>query len=213
MKNERYDMVSQQLVSRGIQDERVLAAFRTVPREAFVPEEHRHRSYADHPVPIGEGQTISQPYVVALMLSEAELEPQDRALDIGTGSGYAAAVLSRMVAEVYTVERHARLADRASQVLSRLGYDNIHVRCCDGSLGWPQHAPYDSILAGASAPRVSEPLLRLLRVGGRLVLPVGPEQGRQNLVKIRRRSRDSFEQVPLGDVSFVPLIGAEGWDI
>lgn len=211
MKEKREEMVSRQLVARGIRDERLLSAFRSVPREPFVPEKVRHLAYSDHPLPIGENQTISQPYVVALMLSEAELEPRDHALDIGTGSGYAAAVLSRLVAEVYTVERHANLADRASRVLSRLGYDNIQVRCADGSLGWPEHAPYDVILAGASAPRISETLVHQLRVGGRLVMPVGAEQSQQSLVKVRRRSSDSFEQIPLGDVRFVPLVGEEGW--
>lgn len=207
----RQRMVEAHLAQRGITDPKTLEAFRSVPREAFVPDELAEFAYEDTPLPIGEGQTISQPYIVALTASALGLRGGERVLDVGTGSGYSAAVLGRIAKDVYTVERIGALATSARERLERLGYTNVHVRCGDGSLGWPEHAPYDAIAVAASGPKIPEPLLQQLAVGGRLVMPVGPGPSCQTLVRVTRESETSFCQEALEHVQFVPLIGEEGW--
>jgi protein-L-isoaspartate(D-aspartate) O-methyltransferase len=208
---DRERMVERQIADRGVQDPAVLGAMRRVPREAFVPRHLARRAYADQPLPIGEGQTISQPYVVATMTEALRLRPGDRVLEIGTGSGYAAAVLAEIAAEVYTVERLARLAESARRRLEELRYANVHVRHGDGSLGWPEHAPFDAIVVTAGGPSVPPSLLAQLAIGGRLVMPVGSSPLAQQLVRVVRTGEASYEREELGDVAFVPLIGAEGW--
>jgi protein-L-isoaspartate(D-aspartate) O-methyltransferase len=204
-------MLSRDLAGRGIYDPKVLAAMRQVPREEFVPAELKEQAYGDYPLPIEEGQTISQPYIVAYMAECLELSPDDRVLEIGTGSGYSAAVLSRIAAEVYTVERFDSLALSARERLRRLGYDNISIFVADGTLGWPGLAPFDAIIVTAGAPRVPKPLLEQLAVGGRLVLPVGPDRLGQTLIRVRRNDEDEYMEERLLAVQFVPLVGAEGW--
>jgi protein-L-isoaspartate(D-aspartate) O-methyltransferase len=204
-------MVRTQIASRGIRDAAVLEAMRTVPREAFVPPELAEFAYEDHPLPIGEGQTISQPYIVALMTAALRLGPRDRVLEIGTGSGYAAAVLGRIAREVYTIERHGPLADAAAARLRTLDFTNVHVLHGDGTLGWQEHAPYDGIVVAAGGPRVPDALLAQLAVGGRLVIPIGEEKALQTLVRVTRHADGRCTQEDLGDVRFVPLIGAHGW--
>ncbi len=209
---QRLRMVERQIAARGVRNPAVLDAMRTVPREAFVSDNLAEFAYEDTPLPIPEGQTISQPYIVALMIESANPRPTDRALEIGTGSGYAAAVVSQLVAEVYTIERHEQLAQLAKRRFAELGYSNINVLHGDGTLGWPEHAPYDLILVTAGGPQVPQPLLEQLAVGGRLIIPVGSEPRLQNLVRVTRVSEDRFDEEDLGDVQFVPLIGAEGWN-
>lgn len=204
-------MVERHLRARGVRDDAVLRAMREVPREAFITGELAEFAYEDAPLPIEAGQTISQPYIVALMTAALELTPRDRVLEIGTGSGYAAAVLSRIAAEVYTVERHAELAEAAARRLRTLGYTNVAVRHGDGTQGWPEHAPYDAIVVAAGGPEVPRALLEQLVAGGRLVIPVGPTPREQDLVRVRRRSDGNFDRESLGGVRFVPLIGAQGW--
>jgi protein-L-isoaspartate(D-aspartate) O-methyltransferase len=184
---------------------------RTVPRHAFVAPRLAWRAYADTPLPIGEEQTMSQPYIVAVMIETVRPRREDRVLEIGTGSGYSAAVLAVIVAEVYSVERLGGLADSARRRLAELGYTNIHVRHGDGSLGWPEHAPYDAIVVTAGGPYVPPPLLEQLAPGGRLVMPVGPTLQGQRLVRIVRTGDAAYEREELEEVAFVPLIGAEGW--
>jgi protein-L-isoaspartate(D-aspartate) O-methyltransferase len=208
----RKEMVDRQLAARGIQDPDVLRAMAEVPREVFVPGHLRHLAYTDSPLPIGEEQTISQPYIVALMTEAMEVSDRDRVLEIGTGSGYAAAVLSRIAAEVYTVERHGTLARAARRKFEELGYDNVHVRHGDGTLGWAAHAPYDATVVTAGGPQVPEPLLEQLAIGGCLVIPVGPSHYSQELVRIRRTSEADYHRENLGAVRFVPLVGSEGWE-
>ena len=188
-----------------MRDARVLEAMEAVPREAFVEPDHARQAYADRPLPIGMGQTISQPYVVAWMAEALELTATDRVLEVGTGSGYAAAVLSLLCDAVYSVERHAFLADGAGARLAALGYGNVRVRQGDGAEGWPEHAPYDAIVVAAAAPRIPDSLLEQLREGGRLVMPVGPAAARQNMVRMRRLA-DGFTEEELGIVRFVPLL-------
>lgn len=207
----RDEMVATQLAARGIVDPRVLAAMREVPHEAFVPDRLSEVAYEDGPLPIGEGQTISQPYMVALMIQAAAVAPGDRVLDIGTGSGYAAAVLSRIAGRVYGIERLGGLVAAAQERFARLGYDRIALREGDGTLGWPEEAPFDAILVAAGGPVVPEPLKRQVTVGGRIVLPVGPSRCTQTLVRLRRTGEESFEQTDLGLCAFVPLRGAHGW--
>ena len=207
---QRHRMVDRQIEGRGVRDPAVLAAMRSVPREHFLPPELEEFAYQDNPLPIERGQTISQPFIVALMTEALRLGPQDRVLEIGTGSGYAAAILARIAREVYTIERHAELAETATGRLAQLGFDNVVVRHGDGTLGWPEHAPYDAIVVTAGGPQVPEPLLAQLAPGGRLVIPVGEEKV-QELVRVTRRADGSFEREELGGVRFVPLIGAEGW--
>jgi protein-L-isoaspartate(D-aspartate) O-methyltransferase len=217
---QRQRMVERHLAARDIDDPRVLSAMGEVPRERFLPPAQSAVAYADRPLPIGKGQTISQPYIVAYMIQAVRPRPMDRALEIGTGSGYAAAVLSRIVTEVYTVELHPELARRATQRLAELGYDNVHVRVGDGSLGWPEHAPYDAILVTAAGPRVPDALTDQLGPDGRLVMPVGRDGWTQRLLRVQRarpdaeeeaRRRGAFVTEDLGGVAFVPLIGHEGW--
>jgi protein-L-isoaspartate(D-aspartate) O-methyltransferase len=207
---ERARMVERQLVRRGISDVRVLAAFRDVPREAFVSENLEEVAYEDSPLPIGEGQTISQPFVVALTLEALELRGVERVLEIGTGSGYSAALLGRLAREVYTVERIPSLARAAAERLAAFGAERVRVVCADGSLGLPEHAPYDAIAVAAAGPRVPERLLEQLATGGRLVMPVGGEEG-QRLVRVTRYGEHELIEEKLLDVSFVPLIGAAAW--
>lgn len=207
----RREMVDRQLVARGIRDPDVLRAMGEVPREVFVPKHLQHLAYSDSPLPIGEEQTISQPYIVALMTEAMEVSTEDRVLEIGTGSGYAAAVLSRIAAAVYTVERYASLARAAQRRFEELGYDNVHVRHGDGTLGWAAHAPYDAIVVTAGGPQVPGPLLEQLAIGGCLIIPVGPSHYSQELVRIRRTSETNYRRENLGAVRFVPLVGSEGW--
>jgi len=199
-------MIDKHLRARGVNDPAVLSAMAEVPREAFLPETMAEWAYEDSPLPIGEGQTISQPYIVAIMTQLLEIEPGDRVLEIGTGSGYAAAILSRIANSVDTIERHASLAESARAVFRRLGYDNIQVHEGDGSLGWPFNAPYDAIVVTAAAPKVPAALEQQLAVGGRLVIPVGSRQV-QELLRIRRTGEDTFEQEKRLSVRFVPLVG------
>jgi protein-L-isoaspartate(D-aspartate) O-methyltransferase len=210
LKVERDAMVSTQIEARGITDSLVLQAMRDVPRELFVPASMVDCAYEDRPLPIGVGQTISQPYIVAAMIAAAGLRPGARVLEVGTGSGYGAAVLSRIAAEVYTIERLGSLATSARARLARMGYANVHVQEGDGSLGWPAHAPYDAILVAASGPRAPRTLRQQLAVGGRLVMPVGSALA-QRLVRVTRTGADAYEYETLDSVTFVPLIGAEGW--
>jgi protein-L-isoaspartate(D-aspartate) O-methyltransferase len=207
----REHMVRTQIAARGVRDRAVLEAMRRVPREVFLPPELEEFAYADAPLPIQRGQTISQPYIVALMAMAAELGPGDRVLEIGTGSGYAAAVLGRIVGEVYTVERHEELARLAADRLAELGFSNVSVRHGDGTLGWSEHAPYDAIVVAAGGPKVPDALLEQLAPGGRLVMPVGEGRGVQQLLRVTREADGSLGREELGDVRFVPLIGAQGW--
>lgn len=192
----------------GIQDPAVLLAIRTVPRSSFVREDLVEHAYADTALPIGEGQTISQPYIVALMAEALELKPTDRVLEIGTGSGYGAAILSRIAGEVFTIERIESLARTAARRLQRLGYTNVHVRHGDGTLGWPEYAPYDAIAVTAAAPDVPAPLLEQLASGGRLVIPLGTDPDAQLLVRIRKTRDGRLTREELEYVRFVPLVGA-----
>ncbi len=205
----RERMVQSQIEARGIKDPRVLDAMRQVPRHLFVPVDMRGSAYRDSPLPIGEGQTISQPYIVALMTEMLGLSGEERVLEIGTGSGYQSAILSLLAREVYTVERLPNLAQRAEEVLRQLGYTNVHIRVGDGTLGWPEHAPYEAIIVTAASPEVPAPLLDQLADGGRLVAPVGPRWN-QTLVRVRREG-DRFRRERLTAVAFVPLVGKHGW--
>lgn len=209
---QREALVGIELKQLGISDPRVLRAMLDVPREEFVPPEIRESSYQNVALPIELGQTISQPLIVAEMIEAMRLSVDDRVLEIGTGSGYGAAVLSRIVRDVYTVERHATLAAAARELYDRLGYRNIHVRDGDGSLGWPEYAPFDAIVVTAAAPTVPEPLLKQLSIRGRLVVPVGETYESQRLVRVIRKGAENFRIKELCGVRFVPLIGEAGWD-
>jgi protein-L-isoaspartate(D-aspartate) O-methyltransferase len=204
-------MVDVHLAGRGIRDRRVLDAMREVPREEFIDGGMREFAYEDSPLPIGEGQTISQPYIVALMIEAAELGPGDRVLEVGAGSGYAAAVIGRIAKTVHAIERHAPLAAQARERFERLGYDNIDLRVGDGSRGWPEAAPFDAILVAAGAPETPQALREQLAVGGRLVIPVGDDESGQRLRRITRTGREEYTQDDLGGVRFVPLVGEHGW--
>jgi protein-L-isoaspartate(D-aspartate) O-methyltransferase len=206
----RARMVEHQLEARGIADARVLDAMRRVPREQFVAVSLRRDAYADAPLPIGNGQTISQPYIVALMTESARVGPSDRVLEVGAGSGYASAVLSLLAAGVYAIERNADLCDAARRRLERLGHCNVKLRCGDGSVGWPEAAPFDAILVAAGGPAIPVALREQLADGGRLVMPVGDTPHHQELVKVTRHGA-AYRQETLCSVSFVPLIGARGW--
>ena len=207
----RNQMVDRQIAGRGVRDRRVLAAMRTVPREAFVPADLAEFAYDDSPLPIAEEQTISQPYVVAFMAEALEIRPDDKVLEIGAGSGYAAAVLSRLGREVFAVERHESLVREAEERLVRLGYSNVRFLHGDGTLGWSEHAPYDAIVVAAGGPEVPPALLAQLAEGGRLVIPIGPDQRNQDLIRVRRPAEGDMSREALGPVRFVPLIGAQGW--
>jgi protein-L-isoaspartate(D-aspartate) O-methyltransferase len=204
-------MVDTQIAARGIRDAAVLTAMRRVPREAFIAAQLRDQAYDDTPLPIDEGQTISQPYIVALMLEAAAIRPGDRVLEVGAGSGYASAVASLLAHHVDAIERHAGLAEGARERLARLGYDNVAVHCADGSGGWPEGAPVDAILVAAGGPRVPPALREQLAASGRLVMPVGAQSHDQRLLKITRLGAHEFSEVDLCGVVFVPLIGAHGW--
>jgi protein-L-isoaspartate(D-aspartate) O-methyltransferase len=208
---QRQQLVEQQVRSRGITDPAVLAAVASVAREKFLPPELEEFAYLDRALPIEKGQTISQPYIVALMTEALQLRPQDRVLEVGTGSGYAAAILAKIAGEVFTIERHAELAEQAARRLREQGFDNVQVVHGDGTLGWPSQAPYDAIVVAAGGPEVPPALLAQLRIGGRLVIPVGEEKSLQSLVRVTKTGPDSFRREDLGDVRFVPLIGAGGW--
>jgi protein-L-isoaspartate(D-aspartate) O-methyltransferase len=204
-------MVEKQIAARGITEPAILDAFRTVPREAFVPEHLREFAFEDGPLPIEADQTISQPYIVALMMEAAELTSSDKVLEVGAGSGYASAVLARVVDEVIAIERHEELAKLAGERLTRLEFDNVSIYEGDGTRGYPDKGPFDAIIVSASGSHVPEPLLMQLEVGGRLVMPVGEPQEVQKLVKVTRTGEDEFEQEEIGAVRFVPLIGAHAW--
>lgn len=204
-------MVENQIVERGVRDERVLAVMRSIPRAEFVPPHMEEFAYDDCSLPIGAEQTISQPYIVALMAASLRLTGRERVLEIGTGSGYAAAVLSRLAHTVYTVERLPTLAISAAARLRRMGYHNVRVRHGDGTLGWPEHAPYDGIVIAAGGPKVPEPLISQLAPNGRLVMPLESDPDGQVLVRVIVGPDGSLRQERLDEVRFVPLIGAEGW--
>jgi len=206
---ERRHMVETQIRKRGVKDERVLHAMASVPRHEFAPAPWVHQAYADEPLPIGCGQTISQPYIVAAMTASLGLTGTEKVLEIGTGCGYQAAVLSLLVQEVHTVELLPDLAQGAAERLNRLGYGNVHVHCGDGTLGWPEFAPYDAILVAAAAPAIPEPLLQQLAEGGRLIAPVGDELD-QVLRLVTKREGQCIVQ-PGGPCRFVPLMGKHGW--
>jgi protein-L-isoaspartate(D-aspartate) O-methyltransferase len=206
---ERLRMVENQLVSRGINDQRVLNAMRNVPRHEFITPEYCYAAYDDCPLPISNGQTISQPYIVALMSELLELKGDEIVLEVGTGSGYQAAILGELARQVHTIERHARLSQDAGHMLARLGYENIQVHLGDGSKGLPEYAPYDAIIVTAAAPEAPQVLLDQLAERGRLVIPVGRRF--DQYLQRWRRSGDQFKHENLLPVVFVPLIGKEGW--
>jgi len=207
----REAMVERQLRSRGIEDQRILEAFLTVPREAFVGADYAHLAYGDHPLPIEAGQTISQPYIVALMIEAAGIKHGDKVLEVGSGSGYAAAVIGRIAAKVVGIERQLELVEVARERLKRLGYENVTIVEGDGTRGWAKEAPYDAILAAASGSHIPAPLVDQLKPGGSIVMPIGSPGWAQKLVKATKREDGTLEQSDLGGVRFVPLIGAEGW--
>ena len=206
----RKRMVDGQIISRGVTDPRVLGAFLEVPRHLYVPKRQQGNAYQDRPLAIGLGQTISQPYIVAYMTEKLLLKGDERVLEIGTGSGYQAAILGILAGEVHSVERHPALAENAERLLRELGHNNIQVHLGDGTSGWPDFAPYQAMMVTAAGPDVPEPLLEQLDDGGRLVMPVG-SKGSQYLVKIERRG-DDFLRENLTPVAFVPLIGEHGWE-
>jgi protein-L-isoaspartate(D-aspartate) O-methyltransferase len=207
---QREHMIREQIARRGIRDPRLLDAMRAVPRHLFVPQGQRHWAYTDGAQRIGMGQTISQPYIVALMTDALKLQGDEVVLEVGTGSGYQAAILSCLVAQVYTIERYSELAERARLVLGELGFSNVHVHTGDGSLGLPEHAPYQGILVTAAAPDVPKPLLQQLDDGARLVLPVGKKYSQ--VLQVWQRIGPKFSHETITSVAFVPLIGDEGWD-
>lgn len=205
----RVAMVELQLRQRGIRDERILQTMAKVPRHEFVSPSFEPHAYEDQPVPIGESQTISQPYIVAAMLEALALAKDDRVLEIGTGSGYQTALLAELAGEIFSIERHASLAQTASTVLERLGYSNVHLRVADGSLGWPEEGPFDAIVVSAAVPRVPTSLIEQLKDGGRLIAPVGTPDA-QELLLIRRQ-RGELIMTRLDGCRFVPLVGEQGF--
>ena len=207
---ERERMVKHQIASKGVRDERVLAAMRKVPRHRFVSMDARPYAYADSPIRIGSGQTISQPYIVALMTELLDVKPDHRVLDVGTGSGYQAAILGELAGEVHSIERHPDLAESARETLEALGYENIQVHVGDGTQGYKPAAPYDRIVVAAAGPSVPQALLDQLALGGRLVIPVGPRYSQR--LEVWERTGDEFKKSTNIPVVFVPLIGKEGWD-
>jgi protein-L-isoaspartate(D-aspartate) O-methyltransferase len=205
----RNHMVSEQIISRGVHDERLLDALRRVPRHWFVPEEYANISYTDGPLPIGHAQTISQPYIVALMTELLELEGEENVLEVGTGSGYQAALLALLAQQVHTIERHEALAEKAEKVLMKLGLTNVLVHVGDGTLGLPNYAPFNAIMITAAAPRVPQPLFDQLAEGGRLVLPEGGAGGQ--MLDRWRKHGGAYKQEHITPVAFVPLRGQHGW--
>jgi|SRR5579884_855415 len=208
---ERAAMVDRQLRRRGITEPEILDAFRAVPREAFVADAFAHQAYGDHPLPIEAGQTISQPYIVALMIQAARIGAGASVLEVGSGSGYAAAVISRIAKRVVGIERQHELVEVSRQRMRRLGYDNVEIVEGDGTKGWPAGAPYDAILAAASGSHVPKPLVEQLAARGSIVMPVGDPGWVQHLLKVTKAEDGSLQQSDLGAVRFVPLIGEEGW--
>jgi protein-L-isoaspartate(D-aspartate) O-methyltransferase len=208
---EREAMVERQIASRGIREPAILEAFRAVPREAFLSPDCRDLAYGDHPLPIEAGQTISQPYIVALMVHAAEIKCGDKVLEVGAGSGYAAAVMSRIAGEVIAIERQGELVKVAQERMQRLGYDNVRIVEGDGTRGWEADSPYDAILAAASGSHVPPAWVEQLADGGRIVMPVGEPSFVQKLVKVTKGPVGNLITEDLGAVRFVPLIGEEGW--
>ena len=206
LRQQRQEMVRRQIAARGIKDPRVLQAMRTIPRHLFVPEQLRGQAYNDHPLPIGEGQTISQPYIVALMTELLEPKPGDKVLEIGTGSGYQAAVLSPLVKEVFSIEIKPFLHQRSSELLQRLGYENVRTREGDGYFGWEEAAPFDKIMITAAVDHIPPLLLRQLTPDGKMVLPLGSPFGYQNLVLVEKRG-DDYQVWQVTGVLFVPMTG------
>jgi protein-L-isoaspartate(D-aspartate) O-methyltransferase len=206
---QREEMVQSGIIDWGIEDAIVIRAMRTVPRHEFVPEEFVSQAYANHPLPIGYGQTISQPYIVALMTQAAEVEATDIVLEVGTGSSYQAAVLADLVAHVYTIEIIEAMVESAETTLDRLGYDNVTVRHADGYFGWEEQGPFDAILVTAAPDHVPQPLVKQLKIGGRMIIPVGPVGGFQTLWRITRISEEEVRTENLGGVRFVPLTREE----
>ena len=207
----RERMVERQIAARGITNPAILDAFRTVPREAFVAKNLAHAAYDDAPLQIECGQTISQPYIVAVMIDAADIGPDDCILEVGAGSGYAAAIMSRLARHVIALERQFELAAIARDRMQRLGYDNVEVLHCDGTLGYPDKGPFDAILVAASGSHIPAPLIEQLTIGGRLVMPIGDAHSAQELVKAIKAPDGSIRTSSLGGVRFVPLIGEEGW--
>jgi len=203
-------MVERQIARRGIKDARLLEVFRSVPRHLFVPKKNRDHAYSDGPLPIGNSQTISQPYIVAYMTDLLNLQGDETILEVGTGSGYQAAILGKIAAEVHTIERHEKLAHSAQKLLERLGYGNIHVHHGDGTLGLPEFAPYAGVMVTAAAPFVPRPLLEQLQDGGKLIMPVGERFGQ--VLELWQRQGEEFTKQKLTPVAFVPLLGKHGWD-
>ena len=207
----RLRMVRRQIAHRGVRDPLVLTALSEVRREEFLPADLREFAYDDSPLPIDQGQTISQPYIVALMTEALQLRGGERVLEVGTGSGYAAAILAQIAAAVYSVERYGQLATRAADILAAQGYANVHILQGDGTLGWPEHAPFDAIVVAAGGPEVPESLKTQLKIGGRLVIPVGRDRRFQELLRITRTSDEEYRTEELAEVCFVPLVGEAGW--
>ncbi len=205
----RRNMVEQQIASRDVTDQDVLAAMRTVPRHEFVPADQQAYAYVDGPLPIGHGQTISQPYIVALMTELLRLKKDDRALEIGTGSGYQAAILAEIIGEVYTIEIIEPLARSATARLKRLGYDHVHVKFADGYHGWPEHAPFDAIVVTAAADHIPPPLVQQLKAGGRMVIPVGSTVHRQVLILVEKDRDGRITTRNIAPVRFVPFTRSE----
>ena len=206
---ERSNMVQSGVVDWGIKDKAVIEAMRSVPRHLFVPDDYQDQAYENHPLPIGFGQTISQPYIVALMTEAAQLESKDNVLEVGTGSGYQAAVLAELVDQVYTIEIVGALAERAQSDLARSGYKNVEVRHADGYYGWQEQAPFDAIMVTAAPDHVPQPLIDQLKIGGHIIIPVGPVGGVQTLWRVTRTSEDKVETKNLGGVRFVPFTREE----
>jgi protein-L-isoaspartate(D-aspartate) O-methyltransferase len=206
MEKKRRDMVTNQIVIRGVRDREVISAMTKVPRHLFIDEGQRGRAYGDHPLPIGEGQTISQPYIVALMTEALRLRPTDRVLEIGTGSGYQAAVLGEIVKEVYTIEIRKNLVERADRLLKELGYKNIKTKYGDGYFGWEEYAPFDAIIVTAAANHIAPPLIKQLDEGGRLIIPLGSTLYHQTLTLATKRGGE-LEIEQMGGVVFVPMVG------
>lgn len=207
----RKNMVEKQLINRGIEDKNVIEAFSKVPREEFVDDKYKRSAYDDGPLPIGSGQTISQPYIVALMIDSLNLNADDKVLEIGTGSGYAAAVLAKIVNQVYTIEKIDNLAEKAKERFKKLNYTNISVKVGDGTLGWTENAPYDGIVVSAAAPHVPEALINQLAESGEIIIPVGEEGGVQRLKLIKKAKDGTVTEDNLDYVRFVPLLGENGY--
>ena len=204
-------MVERQIAARGLDDPKLLAAFRAVPREQFVSADYAGYAYQDSPLPIESGQTISQPYIVALTIYAAGIGPGDKVLEVGAGSGYAAAVIGQIAGEIVAIERHHELVELARQRMKRLGYGNVQIFEGDGTLGWPLEAPFDAIVAAASGSHVPQSWIAQLKLGGRIVMPLGSPHGVQSLVKVTKQGDGTLIQEDLGGVRFVPLIGAVGF--